>query len=59
MAATSDVAKNAYNSALSVLDSTQAAYNQANSDYLESLNNQTDGAGLDIDESSYKLLAQY
>lgn len=59
MAATSDVAKNAYNSALSVLDSTQAAYNQANSDYLESLNNQTDGAGLDIDESSHKLLAQY
>ncbi|WP_243674294.1 hypothetical protein [Lentilactobacillus kisonensis] len=59
MAATADIAKNAYNSTLSVLNNVKAAYDQANADYLDSLNDQANGAGLDINESAHQLMAQY
>uniref|UniRef100_UPI00403F470C hypothetical protein n=1 Tax=Lentilactobacillus hilgardii TaxID=1588 RepID=UPI00403F470C len=59
MAATPDVANSTYNAALSVLNNVKAAYDQANADYLDSLNDQADGAGLAIDESAHQLLAQY
>lgn len=56
---TADVVKSAYNSALSTLESVQAAYDQANNDYLNGLNDAADGKELSIDESSHSLLAQY
>lgn len=59
MAATADIAKNAYNSTLSVLNNVKAAYDQANTDYLDSLDDQANGAGLDINESAHQLMAQY
>ena len=59
MTTAADVVKSAYNSALSILESVQAAYDQANNDYLKSLNDVADGKGLSIDESSHSLLAQY
>lgn len=59
MAATADIAKNAYNSTLSVLNNVKAAYDQANADYLDSLDDQANGAGLDINESAHQLMAKY
>lgn len=63
MSTASDAAKNAYSSALATLNKTESAYEQANTDYLNMLDQSTDGDDtgkyVSINQAGNKKVGQY